>query len=138
MNKNLLITLCTLLLPALAVRGQARVDSLRWEASLSAEVGSGQFAPFWFSTNTYGMGSVKPNNLRLEAGIYKDMCRDNRWSWGAGLELAGGIAQQQPFHIQQAYGEIRYRCLDLMVGQKEIPGYGVDPEALYGQSPFLQ
>ncbi len=136
MNKNLLITLCSLFIPVLAAWPQARVDSLRWEASLTAEAGSGEFAPFWFSSNTYGMGSIKPNNLRLEAGIYKDMCRDNRWSWGAGLELAGGIAQQQPFHIQQAYGEIRYRCLDLMVGQKEIPGYGVDPELSTGNLLF--
>lgn len=104
-----------------------RVDSLRWEARLTATAGTGDFSPFWFASNTYGMGSVRPNNIRLQAGIYKDMSQDTRWSWGAGLELAGGIAQQQPFHIQQAYGEIRYRCLDLMIGQKEIPGYGVDP-----------
>ena len=46
-----------------------RVDSLRWEARLTATAGTGDFSAFWFASNTYRMGSVRPNNLRLQAGI---------------------------------------------------------------------
>ncbi len=135
MTKLFRFILPLLMLTALTAHAE-RVDSLVWHADLTAAVGGGEHSPFWFANNTYGQGSIEPNNVRLTAGIFKPMRRDSRWSWGAGLELTGGVRQQMPFHIQQAYGEIRYRCLDAMIGQKQIPGAISNPRLSSGNLLF--
>lgn len=110
---------------AMAVCGSAsaeRVDSLRYSGQLTLSASGGANTPFWMVNDTEGLGSLRKNNGRLQLGIFKDMDRHSRWSWGAGVELVGGVRQETPFSVHQAYGEIRYRCLDLMAGAKVIPG----------------
>ncbi|MDE5653350.1 MAG: capsule assembly Wzi family protein [Muribaculaceae bacterium] len=112
--------------------GSWRVDSLRWKGESTASLAGGDNTPFWLTNNTQGLGSLKKNNLRLRASIFKDMDRTNRFSWGAGVDLVGGYRQQSPFAIHQLYGEIRYRCLDLLVGQKELQGELSNPRLSSG------
>lgn len=113
-------------------KGSWRVDSLRWRGELAGSVSGGKNTPFWLVNNTQGLGSLEKNNVLLRASVFKDMDRTNRFSWGAGVDLVGGYRQQSPFAIHQLYGEIRYRCLDLMVGQKEIYGAISNPRLSSG------
>lgn len=99
---------------------------------LNFTLGGGEYSPFWFANNTYGVGSIEKNNGYLRLSAVKPMNRETRWDWGAGVDLIGGFRRESPFNIQQLYGEIRYRCLDLMIGQKEIPGYVNDAKLSMG------
>lgn len=112
--------------------GSWRVDSIRWAGEFTASISGGKNTPFWLVNNTQGLGSLKRNNLRLRASVFKDMDRTNRFSWGAGVDLVGGYRLQSPFAIHQLYGEIRYRCLDLMIGQKEMWGEISNPRLSTG------
>ncbi|MDE6558361.1 MAG: hypothetical protein K2K29_00555, partial [Muribaculaceae bacterium] len=112
--------------------GSFRVDSIRWAGEFTASLSAGKNTPFWLVNNTQGLGSLKRNNLYLRAGVFKDIDRSNRYSWGAGVDLVGGYRLLSPFAIHQLYGEIRYRCLDLMVGQKEMTGEISNPRLASG------
>lgn len=104
-----------------------RLDSIRWKAELSADFSHGDFNPFWFSANRQGLSSVTPNNGYVSLGAFKDMKESERFSWGAGVELAGAWNFTSPFVVQQLYGEVKYRCLDLLVGSKNMEGPISDP-----------
>lgn len=116
--------------------GSWRVDSLRYNAEFTATCSTGENTPFWLVSNTDGISSLKKNNLRLRASVIKDEDRTNKFSWGAGVDLVGGYRQQSAFAIHQLYGEIRYRCLDLLVGQKEIDGEVSNPSLSSGNLLF--
>lgn len=115
-----------------AKRGSWRVDSLNWRGEFTGSLSGGKYTPFWLVNNTHGIGSLKKNNFYLRASMKKEMDRSNRFSWGAGIDLIGGYRMQSPFTIHQLYGEIRYRCLDLMIGQKEIDGAISNPRLSSG------
>lgn len=115
-------------LPAAALVG----DSLIWKGEIKADVGGGAHNPFWLVANRYGGSSIEKNNGYLRLSMVKPMNSTRRWDWGAGIDLSGGFRREAPFLINQAYGEIRYRCLDLMIGQKEMEGQIVDPNLSTG------
>lgn len=97
-------------------------DSVMYRGEAVFSFAGGQHTPFWLVNNQQGMSSLKKNNGYLRLGAFKEMHYDKRFSWGAGIELAAGYRQESPFFIQQAYAEVRYRCLDAMFGAKEMNG----------------
>lgn len=92
---------------------------LRYETEINVISGDGDFTPFWLSANRQGMVSLSPNNGYLRAGVYKDVNREDRFSYGFGVDIAGAYEQSAPFYIQQAYVDLKYRSLGLTVGSKE-------------------
>ncbi|MDE5886381.1 MAG: capsule assembly Wzi family protein [Muribaculaceae bacterium] len=95
-------------------------DSLRYFGEIKADFSAGENTPFWLVNNLQGLGSPEKNNGYVRAGLFKDIKEENRFSWGAGIDLVGGWNLQSPFYIHQLYGEVKYRCLDALVGSKEI------------------
>lgn len=93
-------------------------DSIGYEATALATFSKGSNTPFWFVNNQQGFGSLKKNNGYLRAGVFGEMHRGHRFTWGWGAELAGGYNQEAPFVVQQLYGEVRYRAFQLSVGSK--------------------
>ena len=95
-------------------------DSIRWKAEMRVNAGGGDNSPFWIMSDQYGMSSRKPNNGYLRFGAFHDMDESKRFSWGAGADIAVGYGMQSVFFPQQLYGEVKYRCLDAMIGAKEM------------------
>lgn len=95
-------------------------DSLRYHAEVGTTLASGQNTPLWLNANKYGFSSTERNNVWLRLGIFHDLDHDKKFSWGAGIDLGVAHRLQSTFIPQQLYGEIKYRCLNLMVGAKEI------------------
>ncbi len=100
-------------------------DSIRYHGEIGMDFAGGAHTPFWMANNKYGLSSIEKNNGYLRLGAFKDMDRskDRRFSWGAGADLAVAARFSSVFIVQQLYGEVRYRCLDLMFGQKELNGF---------------
>ncbi len=107
-------------------------DSIRYKGEVVFDFAGGKHTPFWLMNNQYGLSSIEKNNGYLRLGTFKDLDRTKKFSWGVGVDLAVGYRMQSVFNIQQLYGEVKYRCLDLMVGSKEIPGFISDPELASG------
>lgn len=107
-------------------------DSIRWKGEVEADLGGGKHNPLWFASDNYGVTSIKKNSGYVRLGAFHDLDKSKRFSWGAGLELVGGWNQLAPFKIQQAYGEVKYRCLNALVGQKEFCGEFADSRISQG------
>lgn len=113
------ISAALLALPALPARADS-LDSISWEATLNADFSHGPYNPFWLNANRYGLSSVKPDNGYLSLGAFKHQDPGKRFSWGAGAQVAVPWNFTSSFVLQQLYGEVSYRCLDLMVGAKQL------------------
>lgn len=98
-------------------------DSIRYHGEIGLNFAGGDHTPFWFAANKYGLSSIQKNNAYLRLGAFHDMDESKRFSWGAGVDLAIAARFTSVFIVQQLYAEARYRCLDLMVGSKELPGF---------------
>lgn len=95
-------------------------DSIRYRAEIGTTIAGGQNNPLWLNANRYGFSSTKRNNLWLRLAAFKDMDEEKPFSWGAGIDMGVAYRFESIFMPQQLYAEVRYRCLDLLVGAKEI------------------
>ena len=79
------------------------------------------YAPFWFTSNRYGMSSADTNNGYLRAGIFRSTKQDNnrKWKQGYALELAAAYNYSSSFIVQQAYYDLAYGPMQLSIGSKE-------------------
>ncbi len=110
----------------------AEKDSLRYFGELRATFSGGENTPFWLMNNLQGLGSPEKNNGFVRAAAYRDLNKENKFSWGAGIDLAGAWRSSSPFYIHQLYGEIKYRSLGALLGSKEIYGEFNNPKLSSG------
>lgn len=108
-----------------------------WKAELMASTSSGH-TPFWLMNNRMGLSSIEQNNGYLRGGFFRDMTHDRRFSWGFGVDLVVPYHFTSHFVIQQLYGEIRYRSLELTVGSKHRYMGLVNQELGSGDLTFSQ
>ena len=124
MKFRLLLSALAVVVSASAFKANAEWnDSIRYHAEIGATFSGGQHTPFWMANNQYGLSSITRNNGYLRAGVFHDMDTTRRFTWGAGADLAVAARFTSVFVVQQLYGEVKYRCLNLMVGQKELNGF---------------
>ncbi len=107
-------------------------DSIRYHGEINLNFAGGKHTPFWLMSNQYGLSSIERNNGYLRLGAFKDLDSSKRFSWGAGVDLALGYRMPSVFAVQQLYAEVKYRCLNLLAGSKEIPGFVSDPDLASG------
>ena len=93
--------------------------TLQYSAETNIITGNGEFTPFYLMNNRGGVISFTPNNGYLRAGVSKKIDNDKRFSYGFGIDLIGSYNNDATIYLQQLYGEIKYRCLGLMIGSKE-------------------
>ncbi len=101
-------------------------DSLRYRAEIGTTFSSGSHTPFWMASNDYAFSSLRPNNGWLRAGVFHDLDHSKKFAWGAGVDLGVAYRFDQVFIPQQIYAEVKYRCLNAMLGQKEFADEIVD------------
>lgn len=98
-------------------------DSIRYHGEIGINVAGGKHTPFWLMNNRYGLSSIERNNGYLRLGAFHDMDTARRFTWGAGVDLAVAYRFSSVFVIQQLYAEVKYRCLNLLAGSKQMPGF---------------
>ncbi len=123
-----IVALSVMLLPTLhsgtATAQIKRLGSdIHYGASLQGVASSGDTAPFWFSSNRYGLGSIQTKNALLRADIARDVMADSlrHWRLGYGTSLVGAVGHDSHFILQQLYADVQYKAIRLSVGQKERP-----------------
>ena len=109
--------LISFLLGGICASGQNSLIECKVEAG--ATVSNGDYAPYWLSTNKYGMGSTEDNSAYLRAGIAWNKAFRHGWKLDAGLDLVGGKGLASNFWVQQAYFEVAWKMLSLSIGSKE-------------------
>lgn len=113
-----MIISCLMLIVPVSLQAQFE-KGLNYKIETSATVSGGENTPFWLVANKYGLSSIRKNNAYLDAGIFRDMEKDKKFSYAFGLELVGASRFTSEFFVQQAYADVRYSWLQLSVGSKE-------------------
>lgn len=122
--KYITAILCLLLIPQGSKAQLSRLgEDIQYGGSLRGSFGGGDNAPFWFTSNRYGLGPVGDNTVQARAYIKRDAEADSILSWrlGYGADIAAGYGNQSEFNIQQAYVDVQWQMLRLSIGQKERP-----------------
>lgn len=98
------------------------------------ETSDGDYAPFWFSNNKYGLSTLDPHSGYVRASVKRAIEADStrQWAIGYGADLAVSHNHPADFVIQQLYGEAKYKGLKLIVGSKELPMPFANPELSSG------
>lgn len=132
-----------LLLALLANGGQAMATpdttpDINYQAELSINAGSGDFAPYYIASGRGGTITQQGSAL-LNASLWHPIDSTKQFSYGFGAEMWSGYAtstsyaqysaeaQKWTSHslhparlwLQQLYGEVKYRCLTLTAGMKQ-------------------
>lgn len=112
---------------AVALPAKGQTDRLwqnvTYEAEISATVSDGNFAPFWLTSNKYGLSSVKNNSGYLRGGVFRRTEADSlrHWRIGYGADMAIPVEFTSKFIVQQFYVDVQYKRVRLSLGQKEQP-----------------
>ncbi len=121
---TLLLLLPSLLTPALARAQASRLGhDVEYSVSATATAGNGDFAPFWFTSNRYGLGSEQATSGLFRASILRDAQADSlrKWRIGYGADFVGAIHHDRKALVQQLYADFRFKVIQLSIGQKERP-----------------
>lgn len=114
-------------LVATAISGHAQISRLghdiEYQATLQGTAGNGDYAPFWFSNNRYGLGSLENYSGLVRANIHRDAENDSlhNWHFGYGADVVGAVNYSNNLLVQQLYADVQWKILRLSVGQKERP-----------------
>lgn len=121
---------------------------VEYRGEVIANAGSGDFAPYYIASNNFGI-LTQPYSVLARASARCGMEMEKRFSYGFGIDALAGYAsstaylhyipsdkrlveiKRHPANIwlQQLYAEIKYRCLFLTVGLKEV-GSGLLDDSL--------
>ncbi len=110
---------------------------VHYEATVSANGSTGDFAPYFISALDGGK-HVRANGVMLDLTATRSLDTSKRFSWGAGAEIIAGAFSANdyrrwypegqewgaranrpaPVWLQQLYGEVKYRAVFLRAGMK--------------------
>lgn len=98
-------------------------DNTEYSVELNGSTADGDCAPFWFSSNRYGLSTTEPSSGYLRASIKRSTDNDSllNWRYGYGVDLAVPVHFTSKFVVQQLYGDVQFRNFRMTVGAKEIP-----------------
>ena len=83
-----------------------------------ASVHTGDNTPLWQVSNQHGLSSIDNNTYLRGGAFYTDTIRQWRLEGGLDMVVASGFTST--FILQQAYADIRYKWLGILIGSKEI------------------
>lgn len=136
----------------MSTSGLSRAEySFSLETELNLGAGSNQFAPYYFHANRHGK-LTQSKNVQIDILAEDSLSMDKKFDFAWGVEALAGYANKADYHkwdasigewitnpqgpaaiwIQQLYGEIKWRCLFLRLGLKDINSVFVDQELSSG------
>lgn len=117
------IYIALMLLPAKNLPAQiSRLgNNLTFSAEMSGTISKGENAPFWLTSNKYGLSSTENNSGYIRGGIFRGMESDSarKWKIGFGMDIAVPVNYTSHFVVHQLYADMRYKKAQLSIGAKE-------------------
>lgn len=81
---------------------------------------NGDYAPFWITNNSYGIGSESKNKEYIRAGIFSNKSFfDKKLDVSLGGDILVSHNMRNGFYIHQLYADLKYRSIGLSIGAKE-------------------
>lgn len=133
------LSLSITLLIAATLSAQSLTDGIRYHAE-SGVIWSGGHdnAPFWLTSNQYGLLSTSSSSGYLRAGVFRSAQADStrQWRHAYGLDMAVAYNHTSSLIVQQAYYDISWKCMRLSIGSKERPSALKNPHLSSGGLTF--
>lgn len=134
--KKVILAVCAGTLAALACVAE-RPDSVAYSVSAIGGGATRQFNPYLLGSNNRGLTPMGGTAL-LDAGVSKDFDLGSRFSWEAGVEVAGGYSHKAPYQrfdaasgawttaergpapiwLQQLYASVKWRGVFISAGMR--------------------
>ncbi len=101
--------------------GASIIDGTTFDIEVSGTASSGENAPLWLSSNKYGIVSPYANSSYERVNFHRDMDNDSLrlWKRGYGVDIMLSQNAQSSFFIHQAYAEMEWKKLGILIGAKE-------------------
>ena len=118
-----------LLLPVLIF---AQNDTIKYDASVSGLVSSGNYAPFWMQSRNYGTISSAPQSANLMLGVSKELTAPKRlfdYGFKANALIRTDNTKKTEAYFHELYAQARFWVLDFIVGAREEQ-FGVQDSSL--------
>lgn len=80
---------------------------------------TGDQTPFWIASNRYGMVPLESGNGHLRPYIKHQQQFGKGFFWSTGIDMVVAAPRYRNVYMQQAYAEIGYKNIQLIVGSKE-------------------
>lgn len=122
--KHILTLLLIILSQATEAQFSRLKENVYYEGTVTSAFSGGEYAPFWFTSNRYGLSSHKNNYGYLRGSIQRSVLTDSLRNWriGYGADMAVAIGMESKhFIIQQLFTDIQWKSIRLSLGQKERP-----------------
>lgn len=122
MRLNCLILLgfcCMLFTPTLFAQEEIVENTLTYQAEAFGSAASGDYTPFWITSNKYGVVPLDAGNGYFRTGVTQHQTLGKGFHWGAKLDALVVAPRYRNVYIHQLYAEIGYKNLLLSVGNKE-------------------
>ena len=102
---------------------QRLLKNIHYNFEGEATLSSGDYAPFWLTSNRHGLSSVERNSALLHCSLIRPAELDSmrKWKVGYGADLAIAANYTSNIIVQQLFADIRYRAIGLSIGAKERP-----------------
>lgn len=98
-------------------------DNLTFSTEMSGTISHGDNAPFWLTSNKYGLSSIENNSGYIRGGIFRGAEADSlrKWRIGFGADLVVPVNYTSHFVVHQLYADLHYKKASLSIGAKEQP-----------------
>lgn len=117
------ILFSTILLSPLSMPAQTGnlLDGIKYSTEMSGTASDGEYAPFWLTSNKYGLSSIENNSGYIRGGIFRDIENDSlkKWKFGFGADIVIPANFTSRFVVEQLYADIQYKKVRLSIGSKE-------------------
>lgn len=107
----------------LALNSFSQEPLFLYSAQFNAICSTGDYAPYWLTTNRQGVSSVTRNSGYARVGVMMARpFKNNDFKWSASLDVLAGDNQESSLRLQQLYADVSWRWLNLSIGKKERVG----------------
>ncbi|MDR0427646.1 MAG: capsule assembly Wzi family protein [Dysgonamonadaceae bacterium] len=93
---------------------------INYKAETFGSLASGNNTPFWMLFHNWGVVPFNSTNFYLRGAAFGNHKINNDWSYNVGLDIIGSSPHEfSTIWIQQFYGELNRKSLQLRIGTKE-------------------
>ncbi len=114
-----LIPIIVLLLLPFRMMGQGAGSTLVLSLESVGMTGSGDYAPFWHTSNRQGLPSVESSNGYAHLTAIGGLAGPGGLRLGYGVDMGVGAGLQDNLFLHQLYADVDYKWLGMSVGMKE-------------------
>ncbi len=121
---GILLWACAFIWPSSVQAQLSRLgEDIEYHGQVTGTAASGSTAPFWFTSNRYGLGTTEGESALLRVGIQRNAEADSLRNWRIGYGLDAAVLANFDSHVvlQQLYADFGWKALRLSIGQKERP-----------------